>query len=100
MPRSSFTCLRSVFTMGLYPKDTEGTSDPALRLGLRSIKGLAQKQATHLVMQRMATGPFMNRGDFDRRTSLDKRSLKQLASAGALDCFTFTTTRGDVRLSA
>ena len=68
-------------------EDTEGTSGPALRLGLRSIKGLAQKQATHLVMQRMATGPFMNRGDFDRRTSLDKRSLKQLASAGALDCF-------------
>ncbi len=58
-----------------------------LRLGLRMIKGLAITQATKVVRVRQKSGLFLHRDDFDRRTQLGKKSLKQLAASGAFDCF-------------
>ena len=56
--------------------------EPALRLGLRLVKGLSEAGANRLVAAR-ATRPFENLQDLARRAALDKRDLHALADAGA-----------------
>lgn len=57
---------------------------PALRLGLRSIRGLGA--AAKAAFERAhAEGPFTSIEDFVRRTRLDRRALRTIAEAGALD---------------
>jgi error-prone DNA polymerase len=58
----------------------------ALRMGLRSVKGLAEADARRLVEARTAQ-PFQSADDFSRRTQLPRRSLQVLAEAGALESF-------------
>jgi len=58
-------------------------TQPALRLGLRLIKGLSREAAIRLVAARNAKTPTGVR-DLARRARLTRRDLKALADAGAL----------------
>ncbi len=56
---------------------------PALRLGLRLVKGLSRQGAERLEVARKIA-PFVNAEDLARRAALDRRDLESLAAAGAL----------------
>lgn len=56
---------------------------PAVRLGLRMVKGLAQSSAIRIVEARHAA-PFADVGDLSRRAELTQADLQSLAHAGAL----------------
>ncbi len=56
--------------------------EPALRLGLRLVKGLSAAGAERLVAARAAR-PFDTLQDLAQRAALDKRDLRALADAGA-----------------
>jgi error-prone DNA polymerase len=56
---------------------------PALRLGLRQIKGLSEEAARQIVRQRVA-GHFGSIQQLLERTGLNRRELGALAAAGAL----------------
>ena len=62
------------------------TLDPALRLGLRAIRGLGAAARARL-QAALADGPFASVADVVRRTGLDRRALRLLAEAGAFDAF-------------
>ena len=62
---------------------------PAIRLGLRLVKGLDHAAAGRIVAAR-AQAPFSGVDDLARRAALDQGDLRQLADAGALE-----TLRGD-----
>jgi error-prone DNA polymerase len=62
--------------------DAPGPS-PALRLGLRLVKGFGETAAARLTGAR-AVGPFMNTADLVQRTQLSRRELELLAGANAL----------------
>jgi error-prone DNA polymerase len=55
---------------------------PALRLGLRLVRGLARAHAAAIVQAR-ANGPFLSFDDFARRTGIGAGVLKKLAQADA-----------------
>jgi error-prone DNA polymerase len=57
---------------------------PAVRLGIRTIRGLGAA-ARETLEDAMAAGPFTSVADVVRRTGLDRGSLRALAEAGALD---------------
>ncbi|MES2626699.1 MAG: error-prone DNA polymerase [Pseudomonadota bacterium] len=57
--------------------------DPAVRLGLRMIKGLQETCALR-IMQTRQVRPFTDSEDFFRRTQLDRRALNCLSEANAL----------------
>jgi len=59
---------------------------PALRLGLRAIRGLGAAARGRL-QAALADGPFTSPADVVRRTRLDRRALRLLAEAGAFDAF-------------
>ncbi|MDH5536438.1 MAG: error-prone DNA polymerase, partial [Betaproteobacteria bacterium] len=58
-------------------------SAPAVRLGLRMVKGLAKTTAERIIAARSAV-PFESADDLARRARLDRRDLRNLAAAGAL----------------
>ncbi len=58
-------------------------SGPALRLGLRLVKGLSRSGGGRLVTARAET-PFYAVDDLARRAALDRGDLRALAAAGAL----------------
>lgn len=60
---------------------------PALRLGLRLIKGLSRSAAARMVAARTAV-PFRDVDDLAHRAALHRRDLEALAAAGALGTLT------------
>ena len=56
----------------------------AVRLGLRSVRGLGATARDRLE-QALAEGPFTSIDDVVRRSGLDQRGLRHLAEAGAFD---------------
>jgi error-prone DNA polymerase len=60
-----------------------GRSTPALRLGLRMVKGLRQDVVQHLVQVRLES-PFRDVQDFTNRANMNRRDLAILAEAAAL----------------
>ena len=59
------------------------TGQPALRLGLRMVKGLSKSSGEQLITARKVA-PFANVGDLVQRTQLARRDLDRQAAAGAL----------------
>ena len=59
-------------------------SVPAVRLGLRLVRGLGPK-AREKLERALADGPFTSPADVVRRAGLDARSLRLLAETGAFD---------------
>jgi error-prone DNA polymerase len=66
----------------VHPASTQRA--PAVRLGLRSIRGLGATARDRLE-QALAQGPFTSIDDVVRRSGLDQRGLRHLAEAGAFD---------------
>jgi error-prone DNA polymerase len=68
-----------------WDSSLERTADkkPALRLGLRQIKGLSEEAGQQIVRQRSA-GSFESIQQLLERTGLNRRELGALAAAGAL----------------
>jgi error-prone DNA polymerase len=62
----------------------DGAAGPALRLGMRMVKGLSQAGAERLVAAR-ASAPFESIEDMALRAQLDRRDLDCLARSGALE---------------
>ena len=59
---------------------------PALRLGVRIIKGLGPKTRDKYEAA-LDQGPFTSIEDFVRRADLDRRALRALAESGAFDAY-------------
>ncbi|PHV10434.1 error-prone DNA polymerase [Chitinimonas sp. BJB300] len=70
-----------------------GQPQPAVRLGLRLIQGLASDKGIAIVARRPAGG-YANLQDLQRRTGLDRRSLQRLADADALMAFSNNRREG------
>lgn len=75
---------------------THGTTDaagrrprgaPMVRLGLRMVKGLGARAREKLEQALREGGSFRSIGDLIERSGLDRRALRALADAGALDPF-------------
>lgn len=64
-------------------KSIDTSNQPALRLGLRLIKGLSHHGAVRLITARNER-PFINIADLHQRSELNKRDMEALASADAL----------------
>jgi error-prone DNA polymerase len=77
---ADLTCSRWDAT--LEPR--KGSEAPAVRLGIRSIRGLGAA-ARDKLEQALAAGPFTSIEDVVQRSGLDRRGLRHLAEAGALD---------------
>nr|WP_307781181.1 error-prone DNA polymerase [Rhabdothermincola sediminis] len=68
------------------------TPQPALRLGLGSVRTLGDDLAERLVAERDADGPYLSMEDLKRRVQgLRLDTLEALATAGAFGCFTDRT---------
>jgi DNA polymerase III alpha subunit len=63
--------------------DRKDATRPALRLGLRLVRGLSSLEAQRIVSAR-SESPFNSIDEMARRAQLSQRSLQQLAGAGAL----------------
>src|SRR5262249_50002795 len=60
---------------------------PAVRLGLRLVRGLGARARENLERAIASGGPFASIGDLVSRSGLDRGALRALAESGALDCF-------------
>ncbi|WP_327676058.1 error-prone DNA polymerase [Kitasatospora sp. NBC_00458] len=65
------------------PPLTAGKPQPAIRLGLDTVRGIGAAQAGAIA----AGQPYADLEDFARRTGLPAPALEALASAGAFGCF-------------
>ncbi len=72
------------------PDSTEPAdgSGPAMRLGLRTIRGLSQETADRIADRRANGGPYRDVADLVRRTRLGQSVLSKLADADALKSLT------------
>ncbi|HEX5635332.1 MAG TPA: OB-fold nucleic acid binding domain-containing protein, partial [Gemmatimonadales bacterium] len=71
-------------TISRWETTLEGPSPPAVRLGLRTLRGLGSA-ARDKLERALGDGPFRSIAEVVRRTGLDRRSLRILAESGALD---------------
>ncbi|MDQ6887161.1 MAG: PHP domain-containing protein [Gemmatimonadota bacterium] len=74
---------RSAFDSTLERR--EGKSAPAVRLGLRLVRGLGSKAKERLERTLAEEGQFRSIGDVVARSGLDRRALRFLAESGAFD---------------
>ncbi|HEX4052353.1 MAG TPA: error-prone DNA polymerase, partial [Steroidobacteraceae bacterium] len=82
--RSGVTVLPVDVGVSNWDCTLEGSSDsPALRLGLRLVRGLSEAQGTQIVQAR-AEQAFRSIDDLALRSALPQRALQNLAAAGAL----------------
>lgn len=76
--------MASGWECSLEPPTPSPGKPPALRLGLCLVKGFSREGGERLMRAR-ALAPFTSIEDLARRAALDRRDLKALAAAGALD---------------
>jgi error-prone DNA polymerase len=76
--------MRSRWDHTLEPGPTR-TAAPAVRLGLRSVRGLGSQARPRIEAAQQA--PFLSIADAVDRLGLDRRALRALAEAGAFDAF-------------
>ncbi len=76
-----------------YTLEAPAPSEPALslRVGFRSLAGVAKKFLMNIEQVRVRDGPFSSLQDFVRRTLLPKSVLVKLAASGAFACFSQRT---------
>jgi len=93
--RHGVTVLPMDVTKSLYDCTLEARTDgspdgapdkaPMVRLGLRMVKGFGARAREKLELALREGGSFQSIGDLIERSGLDRRALRALADAGALD---------------
>jgi error-prone DNA polymerase len=68
--------------LGAFPVDGAAVAQPALRLGLGSVRTVGPELADAIVAERVASGPYESMEDLARRVSLKRQTLEALATAG------------------
>jgi error-prone DNA polymerase len=71
----------------LFPRPASRVAHPALRLGIRLVRGLGPAAREQLQQALGQGGPFRSIHDLVARAGLDQRALRALAESGALDAF-------------
>jgi len=64
-----------------------GRAEPAIRLGLSSVRRLGKEVAERVEQERTENGPYVDMADVARRTGLATPAIESLATAGAFDGF-------------
>jgi error-prone DNA polymerase len=72
---------------------------PAVRIGLRQVRGLGPA-AREILEKELLAGPFKDIGDFVRRVKLDSAAITALATAGAFDTMVADVPRARQRRAA
>ncbi|HET7623376.1 MAG TPA: error-prone DNA polymerase [Gemmatimonadaceae bacterium] len=87
--RHGVTILPMDVTRSMYDCTLEHgpSAAPMVRLGLRMVKGLGARAREKLERALHGGGSFRSIGDLIERSGLDRRALRALADAGALDSF-------------
>jgi error-prone DNA polymerase len=87
--RHGVTILPMDVTRSMYDCTLEARPDgaPMVRLGLRMVKGLGARAREKLERALREGGSFRSIGDLIERSGLDRRALRAVADAGALDSF-------------
>jgi error-prone DNA polymerase len=67
-----------------------GPAQPAVRLGLASVRTISEDLATHIAGERDTHGPYTGMADLTRRIGLTTAQLEVLATAGAFDSLGLT----------
>ncbi|MBV9593467.1 MAG: error-prone DNA polymerase [Actinobacteria bacterium] len=67
--------------------DGPGPPQPAVRMGLGSVRGIGSQLAQTIVAERDARGPFTSMTDLARRVGLSADQVEALATAGAFTAF-------------
>ena len=75
------------------PEDTWGVGGPALRLGMRLVKGLREEHARAIERAVRAGGPARTVGELRRRAAVPAGALKTLARADAFGSMGLTRQR-------
>jgi error-prone DNA polymerase len=60
---------------------------PAVRLGLSSVRSIGTDLADAIVASRSSEGPFTSMADLARRVGMSADQVEALATSGAFDCF-------------
>ena len=74
-------------TLEWLPGDDPARDAPAMRLGLRMVRGLGGRSTDRLREVLARGGHFTSVEDLVHRSGLDRRALRHLAESGALDAF-------------
>ena len=69
------------------PCDEPKAEEPAVRLGLSSIRGIGEELAKKIEAVRKVGGPFVDMADVASRAELGAAQVEALATAGAFGCF-------------
>ena len=69
------------------PYTGPGPPQPAVRLGLSSVRTIGGELAEQIVAERDRGGAFTSMADLARRVGLTVDQVEALATAGAFDCF-------------
>ncbi|SOD74762.1 DnaE-like error-prone DNA polymerase [Jatrophihabitans sp. GAS493] len=69
------------------PYSGPGPVQPAVRLGLSSVRSISDAHAERIVAERESNGPFTSMGDLARRVGLSTDQVEALATAGAFTSF-------------
>lgn len=64
-----------------------GPAQPAVRLGLSSVRNISTELASRIVAERAVAGPYQSMTDLARRIGLNSDQLEALATAGAFTSF-------------
>jgi error-prone DNA polymerase len=64
-----------------------GPAQPAVRLGLSSVRSIGDDLAETIVTARNQDGPYTSMADLARRVGTTTAQVEALATAGAFDCF-------------
>ncbi|MEP6599637.1 MAG: error-prone DNA polymerase, partial [Actinomycetota bacterium] len=67
-----------------------GPEQPAVRLGLSSVRTISLELAQAIVAERDAHGPYTAMAELVRRTGVSAEQVEALATAGAFDCLDLT----------
>jgi error-prone DNA polymerase len=69
------------------PYTGPGPPQPAVRLGLGSVRTISRELAEQIVAERERGGSYTSMSDLTRRVGLTVDQVEALATAGAFDCF-------------
>lgn len=83
------------FPVDAFPVGGSDIPQPAVRLGLSSVRAVSEELAERIVAERTGNGPYASMTDLAQRVDIDRTALEALATAGV---FSTCTDRNGVVL--